>query len=110
MPILISIAISVVLSCKTETSADKMKNMVKLYLDSTLKDPKSYEPISFYIDTIRNRSNLNDKTIYGFMVTHKFRAKNGFGALDLNDMEFRIDTSITQVEFAQPAKYRYRNK
>ncbi len=101
-------AILLFTSCRQPSTEDKMKKLVKGYLDSTLKDPKSYEPISFEIDTINDLNNPEDKTVYGFMVTHKFRAKNGFGAIDLNDLEFRIDSAVTKVQFSQPAKHRFR--
>lgn len=96
-------------SCATKNSEDKIKKIVKLYLDSTLKDPKSYEPISLVIDTLTETEGMDKGRLYGYMVTHSFRAKNGFGALDINDMEFKIDSAITGVQFSQPAKHRFKN-
>ena len=94
-----------ILACNTYNPEVKMKEIVKLYLDSTLKDPRSYEPINFTIDTLREFEGPEKGKVFGYLVTHSFRAKNGFGALDINDMEFRIDTAIKEVVFAQKARY-----
>gem|GEM_PF-6190181 len=144
---------------------ETVKTLIKGYLDSTLNDPKSYEPMKFdKIDTVFTAWQYSDKegteyfkkfeskkeeqkvlgdkaseTLTGavyseakyntakaalekaddevlemakyidsknekykgsvayYKVKHQFRAKNGFGALTIDDAVFSIDSTFTKV-------------
>ena len=59
------------------------------YLDSTLRDPDSYESIEW--------SEVKEKAD-GYYVRHKYRAKNGFGGMVVTNQLFHLDFSGNVVE------------
>ena len=61
---------------------DGSVSKVEAYLKSNLKDPKSYESVEW--------SNVTP-TDNGYMVRHKYRAKNSFGAYELMNQVFYLD-------------------
>jgi hypothetical protein len=65
----------------------KAKKVVKEYLIANLDDDQSYVPVEFIFDTTRSQT-------HGWRVEHKFRSKNKFGAVVLNDMYFDLDSSF----------------
>lgn len=73
------------------SSWDGSVRQVKDYLKRNLKDPKSYESIE-WSNVIEN----ND----GYMVRHKYRAKNSFGGYTIEDKTFYMDFNgnITKIE------------
>lgn len=60
------------------------------YLSTTLNDPKSYEPES-WSTLIPSKNGL-------FQVRHTFRAKNGFGAMVLQNFVFYLDSNSNVIE------------
>lgn len=64
---------------------------VEAYLKKTLKDPKSYESIEW--------SEVS-KTDNGYVVRHKFRAKNSFGGYTIENKVFYLNSSgdVTEVQ------------
>lgn len=86
-------------STSTEsTSSAKVRNsgwdasvyQVENYLKKTLRDPKSYEGIEW--------SEVKE-TSTGYVVRHKYRAKNGFGGYVIENQLFYLDSdgNVTNV-------------
>lgn len=68
---------------KVENSSfDGSVSQVKKYLKKNLKDPKSYESIEWG-EVIENEN--------GYMVRHKYRAKNSFGGYTIENNVFHLD-------------------
>ena len=63
---------------------DGSVSKVEAYLKSNLKDDKSYESVEW--------SNVTP-TDNGYMVRHKYRAKNSFGAYELVNQVFYLDNN-----------------
>jgi hypothetical protein len=61
---------------------------VESYLKSNLNDPKSYQPVEW--SNVVKKGNL-------YCVRHKYRAKNGFGALMLYNQVFTMDSVGTVI-------------
>lgn len=73
------------------SSWDGSVTQVKDYLKAVLNDPKSYDPAEW--GTVMKA----DGKPYRFVVAHKYRAKNGFGALTLQYQKFYLDSVGTVV-------------
>jgi hypothetical protein len=56
-------------------------------------------------DSIELSKNLNNKEVIGFVATHKFRIKNGFGALDLSEMYVEFDKEFKLLEMDKDLNY-----
>jgi len=106
---LIPIALLVILSSCTRQQ--KAERLIKKYLDSSLNDPKSYEPVSFSApvklrDTIIKLGVTYDTVRHhgAFLILHTYRAKNGFGAMIKTQEWFKIDSALTKADccFAEP--------
>jgi len=166
-PILITFM--VILSSCTFTKQQKAEHLVKVYLDSALNDPHSYEKVSFdslkaeyksydrsdpegkrldtlaasFIDTSGKYKKMADSELYqvsntnfnkfkqynkldtlyskksdsveaiikiksvgykgplqDYVISHTYRAKNGFGALSLHTSTFEIDSALSKVIYA----------
>lgn len=69
--------------------SDGNVKQVEKYLKDNLNDPNSYQPIE-WSKVVKNGSM--------FKVRHKYRAKNGFGALMIYNQVFTVD-SIGNVIF-----------
>ena len=65
-------------------SIDGSVSKIEAYLKSNLKDRRSYESIEW--------SNVTPTT-NGFMVRHKYRAKNSFGAYEVVNQVFYLDSN-----------------
>lgn len=77
---------------KVENSAwDGSVSQVKKYLRNTLKDPSSYKSIDW--------GNVV-KTKNGYMVRHKYRAKNSFGGYVVENNVFYLDISGNVINVA----------
>ena len=78
-------------NAKVENSSwDGSVSQVKKYLKSTLKDPDSYKSVEW--------GNVV-KTNNGYMVRHKYKAKNSFGGYVMENNVFYLDFSgnVTSV-------------
>jgi hypothetical protein len=62
---------------------------VKRYLKNNLKDPDSYQSIEW---------GPVSKKDGGYMVRHKYRAKNSFGGYDVQDQIFMLDSEGNVTE------------
>ena len=111
--------ISLVVLLSACTRQQKAERLVKAYLDSALNDPHSYEPLTTKVDTfwdskyqerlkasILKGGELNTDISsadtgknfqYGWIITHTYRAKNGFGALGIHKIEAHSDKDFTKV-------------
>lgn len=63
---------------------------VEKYLKKNLKDPKSYEGIEW--------SKVTETESGGYMVRHKYRAKNSFGGYVVKNQVFMIDSEGNVIE------------
>lgn len=71
------------------SSYDGSVRQCKNYLKDKLNDPDSYEPVEWSkVSEVGN----------GYLVRHKYRAKNGFGAMTLNSVVFKLDTKGEVIE------------
>lgn len=78
-------------STKVRNSAwDASVYQVENYLKNTLRDPGSYESIEW---------SEVQQTSDGYMVRHKYRAKNGFGGYVVANQVFYLDSNgnVTNV-------------
>jgi hypothetical protein len=64
---------------------DASVRQVERYLKNNLKDPDSYQSIEW--------SAVLKKDGGGFMVRHKYRAKNGFGGYGIENQIFTMDSA-----------------
>jgi hypothetical protein len=89
--------IAILASC-TFTKQQKAEKLIKVYLDSALNDPHSYEPVSTKVDTFYNNA-LPDTAnkVDGWFVEHTYRAKNGFGALGLHTIKVHENKDFTKI-------------
>lgn len=94
--ILLLLSVAVLFGCTpSETNQQKAEKMVKVYLDSTLKDPQSYQPELFgKLDTL-------ERTL---RIRHKYRSKNSFGGFVVEDNYYFIDSAMTTVTCCQTLK------
>jgi len=77
-------------SCSSPKPTTYAQASVRMYLrNNYLKDPKSYESISW---NVRESSN-------GFIVHHKFRAKNSFGGYVVENGVFYLDANYNVTYF-----------
>ena len=53
----------------------------------------------------QNKKNTNNKEIVGYVATHKYRLKNGFGALDLSEMFVEFDKDFKFLEMNEKLNY-----
>lgn len=106
-----------VMSCTTNSKID---SEIDKKMSETLKDYSSYEPMetkitdTIYVGAIA-KSEINDpvnlrhpsvtktakfrklensKEVISYIVSHKYRAKNGFGALDIYEEVFVFDKNL----------------
>ena len=56
-----------------------------------------------------NKKDLNNKEIVGYLGTHKYRLKNGFGALDLSEMFVEFDKDFNFLEMKKNPNYKVFN-
>lgn len=76
---------------KVENSAwDSSVWQVEKYLEKNLNDPKSYEGIEW--------SEVTKTGSDGFMVRHKYRAKNSFGGYVIANQVFHLDSEGNVIE------------
>lgn len=159
--VLFTIMVMCLFSC-SPSKEDKAKALIKEYLKENLKDPSSYQPVSYsqldsiffpYIDTEEGKElfdlggmtgkfhekshefelasleakfkieyeALQDSVEYykkkseefeelfkeneenykgefiGWIMSHQYRAKNSFGALDLDGKDFYFDKELTKI-------------
>ncbi|RZJ54088.1 MAG: hypothetical protein EOO44_06240 [Flavobacterium sp.] len=94
-----------ILACNTKDEQKIAEGLVKKNLDSTLKDPKSYEVIEFgkvmtLKDTIIIYEGKPDTVRYNGVksIFHKYRAKNSFGGYVVSSTYFHIDSNMTKAE------------
>lgn len=66
------------------SSWDASVRQVEDYLESTLRDPDCYEGIEW--SEVKETSN-------GYVVRHKYRAKNGFGGYVVSNQLFYMDSN-----------------
>jgi hypothetical protein len=52
-----------------------------------------------------NKKDFKDKNVVGYVATHKFRIKNGFGALDLSEMFVEFDKDFNFLEMDKNLNY-----
>lgn len=106
--LLLSIVLFAVVSCKNETPVEKS---ISNYVQTSFKDPSSYEKISIEVlDTVTVAKKIKisedkgltheqfdnepkDKFLY-YTVSHKYRAKNSFGALMVYDDIVSMDKDL----------------
>ena len=70
---------------------------VERYLkDEYLKDPDSYEGISW--SAVVKLSETTEIGFASYQVRHKFRAKNGYGGYNVEEMLFKLDYQGNIVE------------
>lgn len=80
------------------SSWDGSVSQVERYLESTLKDPDSYEGIEW--SPVSNLpKELEDGSIY--VVRHKYRAKNSFGGYVVANQQFWINRQGTVVNVTE---------
>lgn len=72
-----------------QSAADGTVWPVRNYLIRNLRDPGSYESVEW--------SKVVRKSDGSFAVRHRYRAKNGFGALNLEDRTFQLNTQCDVV-------------
>jgi hypothetical protein len=74
--------ILLMLSACTQTPEQKAKSAIKKFLEKTLNDPSSYEPVDFgKLDSMFLLADDGRKVFSGYTLVHSYRAKNGFNAL-----------------------------
>lgn len=52
-----------------------------------------------------NKRDFKDTNVVGYVATHKFRIKNGFGALDLSEMFVEFDKDFNFLEMDKSLNY-----
>jgi PBP1b-binding outer membrane lipoprotein LpoB len=52
-----------------------------------------------------NKKDFTNKEILGYISTHKFRIKNGFGALDLDEMWVEFDKDFKLLKMGEDLNY-----
>lgn len=52
-----------------------------------------------------NKKDFKDKNVIGYIAKHKFRIKNGFGALDLSEMYVEFDKDFNFLEMDKDINY-----
>lgn len=70
---------------------DNSVYQVERYLKQTLRDPDSYQGIQW-------SSVMRDTTLNVFFVSHKYRAKNGFGGYNVESHVFVMDLLGNVIE------------
>lgn len=91
--LLFTISILIFTSCNAElTTQEKAEQLVYNYLMDNLKDPDSYQSVSF--DVIKE-SQSDEYDIYS--ITHKYRAKNGFGGYNFVEKTFYINGKMDAI-------------
>ncbi len=84
-----------------QSKFDASVSQVVNYLQSNLKDPNSYESISW--SNLTNISQNNNENYY-WMVRHKYRAKNSFGGYNIEDQAFYLDSLGNILDIRNLAK------
>ena len=56
-------------------------------------------------DISKYKNKVNDKTILGYRASHKFRLKNGFGALDLDEQYVVYDKDFNFLDMTKTESY-----
>lgn len=77
-------------------SLDASVSQVEDYLKDNLSDPGSYEPLSW--SEVFKINDVKENGYACYQVRHKYRAKNEFGALILEEKLFRLDYKGTIVD------------
>lgn len=106
--LLFSMVLFAFVSCKNETAVEKS---ISNYVQTSFKDPSSYEKISIEVlDTVTVAKKIKtyedrgitheqfdkepkDKFLY-YTVSHKYRAKNSFGAIMIYDDIVSMDKDL----------------
>jgi hypothetical protein len=91
----------------TETAGKyKDKAEAEFYsLHTNYKAQKRYKALEKYYDAkedsvskiIEKNSNGYQRPVYGYSVMHRYRAKNGFGALTIQNTYFETDSSLNKI-------------
>jgi hypothetical protein len=126
--------LSILLHKDTSGMDCEIYSSVNTYLKENLKDYSSYQPVSFaefevvkpkkadqiseYLSSVgyydgKNRTKHNDSLFNewtkfrpdGYIIKHKYRSKNGYGAYGLETDEFDLDTNF-KVKYATQSQYR----
>ena len=66
----------------TNSGLDASVYQVEQFLDDNLNDPDSYDPIEW---------SAVQPTKNGYYVRHKYRARNGFGGMNIENKIFYLD-------------------
>lgn len=75
------------------SSFDGSVAQVEKYLEKNLKDPDSYEAIEWSdVKKVEGQS-------HRFVVRHKYRAKNGFGGMKIENKLFYLDGSGNVIDY-----------
>lgn len=81
----------------------KANDLITAYVKTQANDPSSYQSVSFtkprlltYGDVSTGRPDTTPLT--GALISHSFRAKNGFGALVVQTEAFVVDSSAGKVQ------------
>lgn len=117
----------IMFSCKNEDEKvlSKIDSYFKKELVKNLKDPQSYEKVSsvitrkiisndfdtenlnYYkklndqikVDSIQNKiNNTPDDFVSCYFITYTYRAKNGFGGLNVYEKDFRFDPYLNGID------------
>ncbi len=89
----LSILLFIGISCVNheQSNIEKAEAAVKKYMAESLNDPKSYEIVHTSLDSV-----LNPK-FEGWFIHQKFRSKNSFGAVVLDEITFRASPDFGYI-------------
>jgi hypothetical protein len=86
------------LSChQVVTPIYKARKSIVHYMKDNINDPHSYEPVDFSLDSAIDMGNVK------WQADHTFRAKNGFGALQLFHYRFYLDSTFYVMDYKDMA-------
>ena len=74
----------------TNSGLDASVYQVEQFLYDNLKDPDSYDPIEW---------SAVQKTKNGYYVRHKYRARNGFGGMNIENKIFYLDENGNVIRY-----------
>jgi len=97
MRTIILAACMLILSSCQFTKQQKAEHLVKEYLKSHLNDANSYESVNFSpVQLVIDKT--TGKSAGWWEINHTYRAKNGFGGLELKTECFSIDSSFSHAD------------
>lgn len=76
------------------------KGEYKEYLDVSISErQKSFKSNKASLErVIREKDSIsNNKEFYAYVISHRYRAKNSFGALDFGEVRFYLDTDLKYI-------------